>query len=422
MLKIPFTTLTRSVALKRPSLGIGGSTLPMQFARVIYNTPPSPDEGGATKLKRKLKEWWLAPVIYRELTRGGDTTPLKQWAANHIWLAQRTGGAPLHGVEITSRVVFGKEAKDLTIAEQFVLASAVNKPIILLPGSDKLNEVRLDRWRYITEVRARICAEKLIASEAEQRRVIFDLVNLAGGPPDPRVKPKLQEALEAHAPALAQRARANPMIRANALLPAARFGLREEMKQAYGFGWREHVRGVTTTLDVVENLALPRPHQGAARQARRAIPGQDRCGLHARPGQGARRRCRSQDAGRDRRGGQRPRRDRALFRGRRDGLLLRLAGRAQPGVGLLRRRARGPHDRLHGQDAGRHRHRQRAAATGPTRSISTARRRRTAASRAATRAAARRCEAGARSSPSPARSTTRSSGARRSWARRACAA
>ena len=137
-----------------------------------------------------------------------------------------------------------------------MLASAVNKPIILLPGSDKLNEVRLDRWRYITEVRARICAEKLIASEAEQKRVIFDLVNLAGGPPDPRVKPKLQEALEAHAPALAQRALANPMIRANALLPAARFGLREEMKQAYGLGWREHVRGVTTTLDVVENLGF----------------------------------------------------------------------------------------------------------------------------------------------------------------------
>jgi hypothetical protein len=256
VLKIPLTTLSRSIALRRPSLGIGGSTLPMQFARVIYNTPPSAEESSATKLGRKLKEWWLAPVIYRELTRGGDSTPLKQWAANHIWLAQRTGGAPLHGVEITSRVVFGKEAKDLSVAQQFVLASAVNKPIILLPGSDKLNEVRLDRWRYIAEVRARLCAERLIADKDEQVRVIFDLVNLGGGPPDPRVKPRLQEALEAHAPALAQRALANPIIRANALLPAARFGVREEMKQAYGFGWREHVRGVTTTLDVVENLAF----------------------------------------------------------------------------------------------------------------------------------------------------------------------
>ena len=95
VLKIPLSTITRSIALKRPSLGVGGSTLPMQFARVIYKTPPSKSEGGLTKLGRKFREWWLAPVIYNELTRGGDDTLLKQWAANHIWLAQRTGGQPL---------------------------------------------------------------------------------------------------------------------------------------------------------------------------------------------------------------------------------------------------------------------------------------------------------------------------------------
>jgi penicillin-binding protein 1A len=254
VLKIPYTSIKRTIATRRPTLGVGGSTLPMQFARVINNTPPSAAEGGVTKLKRKFTEWWMAPVIYNELTKGGDITPLKQWAANHIWLAQRTGGQPLHGVEVTSRIVFGKEAKDLTTAEQFVLASAVNKPIILLPGSEKLNEVRLDRWRYITEVRARTCAEQLIKDEATQKQVLFELVQMASGPPDPRVKAKLQAALDAYAPSLAQRAQANPVIRANALIPAARFGLREEMKQAYGYGWREHVRGVTTTLDPAENL------------------------------------------------------------------------------------------------------------------------------------------------------------------------
>lgn len=157
---------------------------------------------------------------------------------------------------MTSRIVFGKEAKDLSIAEQFVLASAVNKPIILLEGSERLNEVRLDRWRYITEVRARTCAERLIEDEAVKKAVVFELINLAGGPPDPKVKPRLQEALERHVPNLAKRAEANPMIRANALIPAARFGIREEMKQSWGFGWRDHVRGVTMTLDVVENLAF----------------------------------------------------------------------------------------------------------------------------------------------------------------------
>ena len=256
VLKIPFSSARRSIALRRPSLGVGGSTLPMQLARVIYKTPPSRDEGTLEKLKRKLSEWWLAPVIYRTLTQGGDDRPLKAWAANHLWLAQRTGGSPLHGVEVTSRIVFGKEAKDLSIAEQFVLASAVNKPIILLDGSDRLNTVRLDRWRYITEVRARTCAEKLLDEPEAQKEVVFDLVKLAGGPPDPHVKPRLQQALDKFAPDHARRAQANPVIRANVLMPAARFGLREEMKQRYGFGWRDYVRGVTTTFDAAENLAF----------------------------------------------------------------------------------------------------------------------------------------------------------------------
>jgi membrane peptidoglycan carboxypeptidase len=256
VLKIPYSSVRRTLATRRPTLGVGGSTLPMQFARVIYKTPPSRDEGAFTKLRRKLAEWWMAPVIFHELTRGGDDTPLRQWAANHIWLAQRTGGQPLHGVEVTSRIVFGKEARDLSIAEQFVLASAVNKPIILLQGDDKLNAVRLDRWRYIAEVRARVCAEKLIDDAETQRNVLFELIGLAGGPPDPKVRPRLQQALDTFAPGLARRAQANPIIRANALLPAARLGLREEMKQIWGYGWRAHVRGVTATLDAGENLSL----------------------------------------------------------------------------------------------------------------------------------------------------------------------
>jgi penicillin-binding protein 1A len=256
VLKIPFSTVRRSIAAKRLVLGVGGSTLAMQFVRVIYKTPPSAHESALVKLKRKLGEWWLAPVVYRELTQGGSNDALKQWAANHLWLAQRTGGSPLHGIELTSRIVFGKEAADLSIAEQFVLASAVNRPIILLEGSARLNAVRLDRWRYLTEVRARTCAEKLIPDEAVQKQVVFELIAMAAGPPDPKIKPKLQEALDKYVPGLALPAQANPVIRANALMPAARYGIREEMKQRYGFGWREHVRGITTTFDAVTNLAF----------------------------------------------------------------------------------------------------------------------------------------------------------------------
>ena len=256
VLKIPYSAARRSIRLRSLHIGVGGSTLPMQFARVIYKTPPHTRESAFEKMRRKLSEWWLAPVIYAELTRDGTNNELKRWAANHLWLAQRTGGSSLHGVEVTSQIVFGKQAKDLTTAEQFVLASAVNKPIILLEGGDKLNEVRLDRWRYIVEVRARTCAERLLDNEEEQRQVVFELIGMAGGPPDPQVKPALHRALEAHAPDRAKRAEANPFVRANTVLPAARFGVREQMKQLYGFGWRNHVRGVTTSLDAAENLSF----------------------------------------------------------------------------------------------------------------------------------------------------------------------
>ncbi|MEQ8822937.1 MAG: transglycosylase domain-containing protein [Filomicrobium sp.] len=273
VLKIPYSTVKRTIARGRPSLGVGGSTLPMQFARVIYKTPPHTGESPITKLQRKLAEWWLAPVIYFELTAGGDQSRLKQWAANHLWLAQRTGGTSLHGVELASRIVFGKEAKDLTVAEQFVLASAVNKPIILLEGSERLNKVRLDRWRYIAEVRARKCAEELIADDAERSGVFFELVDLAGGPPDPRVQPGLDKTLETLAPNLAARARANPVIRANTLLTGARYGLREEMKQIYGFDWRNHVRGIETSFDVGENLEFTARMNGAVAKLNDALSG-----------------------------------------------------------------------------------------------------------------------------------------------------
>ncbi|MEZ5775620.1 MAG: transglycosylase domain-containing protein [Hyphomicrobiaceae bacterium] len=253
VLKIPFSSIKRTIAAGSPRIGVGGSTLPMQLARVIYKTPPSSDENAFEKLRRKLSEWWDAPVIYWTLTEGGDIRPLQDWTANHLWLAQRTAGPPLHGVEMASRIVFGKSASELSIAEQFVLASAVNKPIILLTGSARLNAVREDRWRYIIEVRARKCASELLADETEQKTVWFELTQIAGGPPDPQVKASLQSVLEEVAPGLAKAAQANPVIRANVLIPTERYGIREEMKDEFGYDWRRHVRGVSLTLDVAAN-------------------------------------------------------------------------------------------------------------------------------------------------------------------------
>lgn len=255
-LKIPVSTLKRSIEAGRPRLGAGGSTISMQLARIFFKTPPSAEESVAEKIGRKFKEWWLAPVIQRQLTRGRDLTPLKRWAANHFPLAQRTGGDSLYGVEQAGLILFGKPASALTRAEQYVLAAAVNQPIILLEGNDRLNRYRMASWRRVAGGRARICADALIADPAKREVVTKALVQMAESPPDPRTPPEIAETLAEFAPSAARTASANPVRRSNALIPAAKYGVRDQIRNAYGFGWRSHVRGVHLTLDVTENLAF----------------------------------------------------------------------------------------------------------------------------------------------------------------------
>ena len=53
--------------------------------------PPRADEGALVKLRRKFGEWWLAPVIYRELTRGGEQRGLE------AVVGQPSVARPAHG-------------------------------------------------------------------------------------------------------------------------------------------------------------------------------------------------------------------------------------------------------------------------------------------------------------------------------------
>ncbi len=270
VLKIPFSTLRRSIARGAPCSASAARRSPMQLVRVIYKTPPDAGEGALLKLKRKLGEWWLAPVIYRELTRDGSDLALKQWAANHLWLAQRTGGAPLHGIEVTSphrlrqggegplhrravRAGFRRQPADHPAAGQRAPQRGAARPLAL-PDRGARAHVRGEADH----------------DEALQKQVVFELIAMAGGPPDPQIKPQAAAGARPLRAAAGARAQANPVIRANALMPAARYGIREEMKQAYGFGWRDHVRGVTTTFDAADNLAFGEKEQARFAAARRA--------------------------------------------------------------------------------------------------------------------------------------------------------
>ena len=175
--KIPVSAVQRSIAARSPKIGVGGSTLSMQLARVFFKKPPSTDESVGEKLGRKFKEWWVAPVIHRMLTGDGDYEPLKRWAANHLPMGQRTGGQPLYGIEQTAQTIFRKSSSELTRAEQYVLASAVNHPIVVLKGSERLNAYRLKHWRRLAETRAGQCVRALVPDA---------LPGVRGQPPDCR--------------------------------------------------------------------------------------------------------------------------------------------------------------------------------------------------------------------------------------------
>lgn len=256
VLKIPSSTVERSIRAGRPRLGAGGSTLAMQLARIFFKTPPRADESAVDKLKRKLKEWWLAPVIQWQLVRGEDIEALRHWTANHLPLAQRTGGQALYGVAQTSLIVFGKPAERLTTAEQYVLAAAVNQPIILLTGGKRLNAVRAKSWQRIVGSRARHCAHALLRDPARRDAVSTELERIAATPPDPKMPQDFSETIARHAPAAAGPASASPIRRSNVLIPATKYGVRDELKNHFGFGWRSEARQVTLTLNAAENLAF----------------------------------------------------------------------------------------------------------------------------------------------------------------------
>ncbi len=267
ILRIPLANIpvvSKAIGFRR---GGGGSTLAMQLSRSYYSTLPSSRETWIDKVKRKLGEWVLAPVLQYHLrgtwikkkdgSEGWSYTPMKQWAANHLPLAQRAAGS-LYGVELTSRIIFGVPANQLTIAQQFTLASAVNKPVIVLKGSPRINRIRLRNWQYITRHRATQCAKALLNEMEEkdnQLTAVLELGRLGDMMPVARLGVQKAENIKLD-PRSQKLVGANPVIRANVLLPSSRFAAKAEIKDRYGLEWRKAVKGVRLTVDHIDNYVF----------------------------------------------------------------------------------------------------------------------------------------------------------------------
>ena len=109
------------------SLGQGGSTITQQ---VVKNTLLTPEK----KISRKIKEWVLALKLERAL---GKEEILA------LYLNESPYGGSIYGIEQASLAFFGKNAKDLTLAESAYLAALPQAPTFYSPygnNTDKLEE------------------------------------------------------------------------------------------------------------------------------------------------------------------------------------------------------------------------------------------------------------------------------------------
>src|SRR5213080_2708678 len=97
-------------------MGQGGSTITQQLVKNTYLTPER-------TLRRKYAEAMLAFTIERRVSKE-DIFALY---CNEIYLGQR-GPLAVRGVDQAARVYFGKELKDITLAEAATIAGMIQSP------------------------------------------------------------------------------------------------------------------------------------------------------------------------------------------------------------------------------------------------------------------------------------------------------
>ncbi len=106
--------------LRSPGTVEGGSTLTQQLARTLFLS-------NRRSYWRKAREAVLAGLIEAELTK----EQILELYLNRIFL-----GSGIYGVEAMAERVFGKPAKDLTLAESALIAGLARAPAALSPWSN----------------------------------------------------------------------------------------------------------------------------------------------------------------------------------------------------------------------------------------------------------------------------------------------
>lgn len=112
----------------------GASTITQQLAKTVFLTPDK-------TIKRKLSEWILAYWIENNYSKD----EILDYYLNEIPF-----GSNAYGIQSAAHLYFGKDAKDLTLAESATLAAMIQSPTYYSPWGKHKNEL-LSRKDYVLE-------------------------------------------------------------------------------------------------------------------------------------------------------------------------------------------------------------------------------------------------------------------------------
>jgi len=109
---------------------VGGSTITQQLARNFFLTDELAAEqtAGRRSVRRKALEWFMSLVLERRASKD----EILELYLNDVYLGQR-GSFAIHGVAQASRLFFGKDVSNLSLAESALIAGVIQSPSVLSP-------------------------------------------------------------------------------------------------------------------------------------------------------------------------------------------------------------------------------------------------------------------------------------------------
>ena len=138
----------------------GGSTLTQQLIKQVYfsNEAASANRGG---ISRKIKELILAIELEKMYSKEQIIT---------MYLNQSPYGGRRNGIESAAQTYFGKNAKDLTLAESALLAGIPNNPGVLNPYNTYGHEQLIARQHKALDVMVEM--GYITKEEAEEAKAV----------------------------------------------------------------------------------------------------------------------------------------------------------------------------------------------------------------------------------------------------------